>query len=150
MNSPGIRPPTLKRVAAPGGREVFQQTLRVMPEEDATPAAAPSVAMPLATTEFSELLVCDYVLRARPRASVTATRTNADVGSDARGVEGKSHADSADSLATFSSQPNPDSSARARTDDEDLDQVIDAWPGLPRNVRAGILAMIRATTTGDA
>jgi hypothetical protein len=147
MNSPGIRPPTLKPVAAPGGKQGWQQTLRVLREEDITRAAAPSIAMPLAKTELSELLACDDVLRVRRRAPAIATRTNADLGSDACGVEGKSHADS---LATFSSQRNPDSSAQARMGDEDLGEVADAWPDLPRNVRAGILAMIRATTTGDA
>jgi hypothetical protein len=147
MNSPGIRPPTLKTLAASGGKQGWQQTLRVLPEEDATRAAAPSIAMPLANTEFSEMLGCDDVLRARRRTPATMARMNADAGSDTCGVEVKSHADS---LATFSSQRNPDLSSHSHMGDEDLAQVTDAWPGLPRNVRAGILALIHATTTGDA
>jgi hypothetical protein len=147
MNSPGIRPPTLKTVAAQGGKQGWRQTLRVLPEEDTTRTAAPSIAMPLAKTELSELLACDDVLRVRRRAPATSIRTNADVVSDVCGVEGQSHGDS---LAMFPGQPNPELSSQARTDDDDLGQVIDAWPGLPRAVRAGILAMVRATTTGDA
>ncbi len=146
MNSPGVRPRTLRPAAAPGGKGL-PQTLRVLPEEGATRAAAPSVAMPRPNAEFSEVLVCDDLLRVGRRASATAIRTNADTGSDACGVAGKSHADSA---AVLSNQGSPGSPAQARTGDEDLGQVTEAWPGLPRNVRAGILAIIRATISADA
>jgi hypothetical protein len=43
----------------------------------------------------------------------------------------------------------PRVSAAAAADQHALEQVIDAWPKLPRNVRAGILAMIDATQADE-
>lgn len=147
MNSTGIHPPTHEPVAASVGRQGFQQTLRVRKEEDATRCAAPSIAMPLADTELSELLAHDDGLCMRRRTPPTAIRTNKAAGSSACDVEDKPQADLP---AALSSHRGSGSLAQARMDDEELGQVIDAWPDLPRNVRAGVLALIRATNSDDA
>jgi hypothetical protein len=151
MSSPGIRPRNNKPAAAPEGKKGSRQNLRVHAEDGAA-RAAPSIAMPRAKTELSELLAGDSLLCVRRRASATATRpkTDAEPGVSA---DGKSQAESPAALAGGHHVPmvgNPDSSPQACTGDEDLGRVIDAWPGLPRNVRAGILAMIRATTAANA
>lgn len=145
MNSPGIHPPHRPAVA-PDDTQGFRQTLRVLPDEDAASAAAASIAMPRPKTELSEVLAGDDVLSAWRRAPATTAQTSHKTAPDAPNMEDKSHTGS---LATFSSPPPLGSSKQTRHDDEDIDQVIDAWPRIPRNIRAGILAMIHATTTGD-
>ncbi len=146
MSSPGIRPRNKQPVASPGGNKGLQQTLRVLSEDAAARAAAPSIAMPRAKTELSELLAGDKLLCVRRRAPATATRPNADAGS---GIPAADAGTQAESPATRSGQGGPDSSPRAHLADVDLRRVIDAWPGLPHNVRAAILAMIRETVAGD-
>jgi len=122
----------------PKGKKGSQQTLRVHAEDGAARAAAPSVAMPRAKTELSELLAGDDLLCVRRPAAATAAPPDA-AGS---GASAAGHHVPMDA--------NPDSSPQAGLGDEDLGRVIDAWPGLPRNVRAGILAMIRETSSGNA
>ena len=130
MSSPGIRPRN-NQPAAGGGKKGPQQALRVLSTDGAARAAAPSIAMPRAKTELTELLAGDHLLCVRRRASATATRP----GMPASARDPQRRESPADILA--------DQSA-----DADLGQVIDAWPGLPRNVRTAILAMIRETPAG--
>ena len=147
MNSPRFRTHVVKLPAAPSGNQGVHQTSRSLPEKGAARAATRSVAMPLAKVDFSESLGCGGLFAAGRPAPATEMRKNAGAAAVASGLEGKFHVDSP---ARPSSQQNPDLSSRAHPSDEDLGQVIDAWSGLPRNVRAGILAMIRATNAGNA
>ncbi len=78
MSSPGIRPRNNQPAA--GGKKGSQQTLRVLSADGAARAAPPSIAMPRATTELTELLAGDRLLCVRRRASATASGPNADVG----------------------------------------------------------------------
>ncbi len=138
MSSPGIRPRTNKPAAggrhAPtvDGKKGSQQTLRVLSQEGATRGAA-SIAMPRAKTELSELLAGDDLLCVRRPRSASALRPSADQ---------RPEASAADAALQTESSPVP-------TADGDLACVIDAWPGLPRNVRAAILAMIHETAAGN-
>jgi len=91
--------------------------LRVHSEEGAAPASAPSIIMPRASTELTELLAGDDLLCVRRRETAPAPR------------------------------PIPTAEAAA---DADLASLIEAWPNLPRGVRAAILAMIRETMRTDA
>ncbi len=122
MSSPGIRPRNNNPAVSPDGK-TGAQTLRVLAEGGAVRAAVPSVVMPRAKTELSELLAGDALLCVRRRASAP------------------------------SAQPSPasrDPSSPVPTVDADLARVSAAWPGLPRNIRAAMLAMIRETTAGEA
>ena len=38
---------------------------------------------------------------------------------------------------------------RQRADPAGLSEVVDAWPGLPDNVRSSIVAMVRSATTAE-
>ncbi len=138
MSSPGIRPRNNKPAAGGHARTVDgkkgpQKTLRVMPEEAAA-RAVPSIAMPRAKTELTEILAGDDLLCVRRPRTATALRPTADTVSSVPGVDVEPRAES----------------PRSQSGDGDLAGVIDAWPGLPRNVRAAILAMIRETAAGDA
>ncbi len=134
MSSPAIRPRNHQPSAGPGGAKGSPQKLRVHSEDVAPPAAAPSIAMPRAKTELSELLAADKLLCVRPRPPATAMRADADSGSDGP---------RADVGAKVESR-------HAHPVDMDLSRVVDAWAGLPHNVRAAILAIIRETASGDA
>jgi hypothetical protein len=107
--------------------------LRVLSEEGVA-RAVPSIAMPRATTELSELLAGDDLLCARRPRSATTSRPSADARPPASAADGASLAESSQTHAA----------------DGDLACLIDAWPKLPRNVRAAILAMIRETAADDA
>jgi hypothetical protein len=76
--------------------------------------------MPRASTELTEMLAGDALLcvRRRAAAAVVPARTAAE---------------------TATAAPI------APAADIDLTCVIDAWPDLPRHIRAAILAMIRET-----
>ena len=132
MNSPVIRPRNNKPAVAPDGKTGPQQALRVMSGDGAARPAAPSIAMPRAKTELSELLAGDDALCVRRRSSATATRQTAEARSDVPDVHAEPQIESPPTAAV----------------DGDLTRVIDAWPGLPRNVRAAVLALIRETATG--
>jgi hypothetical protein len=145
MSNPGIRPRNQQpaaagqHVPAVGGKKDPQQTLRVLSADGAARAAAPSIAMPRAKTELSELLAGDHLLCVRRRASATRP---------AAGAPSSPVADAqpqAESSAKPFGQQGHDSSSRAPIADADLTRVIGAWPGLSRNVRAAIVAMIRET-----
>lgn len=138
MSSPGIR--SNKPAAGQGGKNESQQSLRVLLKDGTARAAVPSIAMPRAKTELSELLASDDFLCARRRVPSTATRQSAAA---------KPLVESPDVLSAQQNSEQ-DSLPQARTLDGGLGQVIDAWPGLPRNVRAAILAMIRETSSDDA
>ena len=120
MSSPGIRPQNNKPATGPSGKQDSQRELHVISAVGVARAATPSVAMPRAKTELSELLAGDHVLCARRRVSANAMRQNA---------EARSGADA---------EPQA-----AQTVDADLACVIDAWPGLSEDVRAAVLALIR-------
>jgi hypothetical protein len=148
MSSPGIRPRNNQPAAGRGGKVVSEQKLRVLSEDTAARTAAPSIAMPRSKTELTELLAGDALLCVRRRAAATAARPNADVGSSVSGADANCRAES---TATLSGQESPASLPQAHVSNkDDLARVIDAWPGLSRNVRAAILAMIRETAAGDA
>jgi len=74
----------------------------------------------------------------RRRGSVTATQQNA-------AIQPQAESPGAPSVQRVADIRDP--SPRAQTLDEGLGRVIDAWPGLPRNARAAILAII---STDDA
>ncbi len=131
MSSPGIRPRNNQPAAS--GKKGSQQTLRVLSADGAARAARPSIAMPRAKTELTELLAGDRLLCLRRRASATATGPSAEVGQG-------TPADNA--------RPNV-GSPRAQSDDADLGRVIDAWSGLPRHVREAVLAMVREAGVGE-
>jgi len=154
MSSPEIRPRNNKPANGPNDKTGSPQTLRVLSDDVASHAAAPSIAMPRAKTELSELLAGDAMLCVRRRASATAMPQNAETPSSVSGVSVRPQAESP---AALSGQRSPDgrpdgrdSSPPTPTVDGDLACVIEAWPGLPPNIRAAALAMIRETTTGDA
>ena len=123
MSSPGIHPRDNEPAAGPSSKNGAQQKLRVLSGDNAPPTrapgicafacpgapAAPSIAMPQATTELSELLAGDNALCVRRPQSSAAPR----------------------------GERCPDDG------DGDLACLIDAWPGLPRNIRAAVLALIR-------
>jgi len=132
MNSPGIRPRNNKPAAKPESKAGAQQKLRVL-SADGTARAAPSIAMPRAKTELSEFLANDDLLCVRRRASAISARQNAEAQMGA-----------SDPYAELQME-----SPSAPAVDGDLAHVIDAWPSLPRNVRAAVLAIIHETTTGD-
>ena len=67
--------------------------------------------------------------------SFTKARDDSATNDDSRTCDGDS--------ATPSSSPG--SRANNRPLDDDLRHLIDAWPTLPEPVRAGILAMVKAT-----
>jgi len=143
MSSPGISPRSNNPAASLGGKKEPQQPLRVLSEDGTARTAAPSIAMPWARTELSELLAGDNLLCLRRRASATSTQQN---------TVAKPHAESlgvpsAQRVVVVDSR-NP--SPLAPTVNGDLARVIEVWPSLPRNVRAAISAMIRETVTDDA
>jgi len=133
MSSPGIRPRDKQSAAVSGGAKVSRQKLRVLAEDGAR-AAPPSVAMPRAKTELTALLAGDKLLCLR-RPATTATQQNASARAGVSEVDARSPVESP------VTNPGPQS--------DDLAQVIDAWPGLPCNVRAAILALIRETASPD-
>jgi hypothetical protein len=144
MSSPELRPRNNQPAA--GGKKGPQQSLRVLSAEGAARAAAPGIAMPRATTELSVLLAGDPLLCVRRRASAIATGQN----DAAPGLSGADSQPQAESPAALAGQRGPDSAPQAHVADKDLDRVIDVWPGLPRNVRAAILAMVHETSAGEA
>jgi len=153
MSSPEIRPRNNKPAA--GGQHVpmvdgkgSQQTLRVLSEDGAVRAAAPSVAMPRATTELLELLAGDNTLCVR-RASATATPHDAEALAGASGADAGSKAESPATLWGQQGSHGADVSPPAPTVDADLARVIDAWPGLPRSIRVAVLALVRESRPGE-
>ena len=125
MNHPGIRPRNNKPAAKMGA----PQTLRVLSDDAAARAAPASIAMPRSRTELLELLAGDDALCVRRRAAAASAQPNGEVGLGGSGTNAESQAESPAAPAV----------------DGDLACVIDAWPGLPRYIRAAVLAMIRAT-----
>ena len=123
MNSSGTR--SRDKAGRHDGQESRQAILGVM-SEDGTVRASPSIAMPRAKTELAELLAGDKMLCVR-RPSPGPVRPEVHAG-----VCGINLAPGSDA------SPGP-------TMDEDLSLVIDAWPDLPRSVRAAVLAMIHET-----
>jgi hypothetical protein len=132
MSSPAIRPLNSKPAAGQGGKTGPQQALRVLSEQIAARAARPNIAMPRPKTELSELLAGDNTLCLRRRASVVATQPNTEARSGTSAC--------ADPLVE--SPPAP-------TDNGDLAHVIEAWPDLPEDIRATVMAMIRGTPAGE-
>jgi hypothetical protein len=128
MNSSKTRPQDNKLAASQGGEKGPPQKLRVLSQDGVARAAAPSIAMPRAKTELSDLLAGDKSLCLR-RPAANATRPSADA---------KIQVES------------PAAPSTPHIAGEDLTRVIEAWPGLPRNVHAAILAMIRETAAGNA
>jgi hypothetical protein len=155
MSSPGIRPRNSKLAA--GGQNVpmadvkkgAPQPLRVLSQDGTARAAAPSIVMPRAKTELSELLAGDDLLCVRRRTVATAVQQDPSANMRVPAAYAGTQAESLASLSTKRSGDGPDAAPRAHLADADLAGVIDAWPGLPRNVRAAILAMIRETATGE-
>jgi hypothetical protein len=124
MSSPGTRPRNNKPAAAAAGGKGSPQKLRVLSRDGATRPAA-SIAMPRAKTELSEMLAGDALLCARrPQAAAIAPAE-----------------------PPVAEAPSRDESPRVPAPGGDLAQVMEAWPMLPRNVRAAILAMIRETAS---
>ncbi len=124
MNSSKTRPRDNKLAASQAGEKEPPQKLRVLSQDGMARVAAPNIAMPRAKTELSEMLAGDKSLCLRRRAA-NETRPS-------------------DDAKTRSASPaDPDIAV------EDLTRVIEAWPGLPRNVRAAILAMIRETAVDN-
>ncbi|MEI8375139.1 MAG: hypothetical protein WCJ35_20150 [Planctomycetota bacterium] len=140
MSSPGMSPRSNDPAASPGGKNGPPQPLRVLLEDGTARAAAPSIAMPRTRTELSELLAGDDLLCVRRRVSVTATQQNAAP---------QPQAESPGAPSAQRVVESRDRSPRVQTLDEGLGRVIDVWPGLPRNVRAAILAIIRETSSDD-
>ena len=145
MSSPGIRPRKDQSAAASGSKRVSPQKLRVL-SADGAARAAPSIAMPRAKTELTELLAGDKLLCVRRRTPATATRQNTEACSGPPAADARSHAES----PVANSGQSPAASPPTPIPGEDLARVIEAWPGLPRHVRAAILAMIRETAAGNA
>jgi hypothetical protein len=87
--------------------------------------ARPSVAMPRATTELTQLLANDPLVGIRRRSQATPVPQAASESSVA-GAE----------LPTIQ--------------DAVLSRVIEAWPSLPRSIRAAISAMVCEETGGPA
>jgi len=131
MSSPGIRPRNKQPAARSGNKSVSPQELRVLAEDSAR-AAAPSVVMPRAKTELTELLAGDKLLCVR-RHETTPTSQTVDVEHGVSDADARSHSES----STASLDPQSD----------DLARVVDAWPRLPRNLRAAVLAMIRESAS---
>jgi hypothetical protein len=143
MSSPGIGPRKNKSAAGPEGNK-GPRPLRVLSQDGSARVVAPSIAMPRAKTELSALLVGDDVLCVRKLATAAAERQNADRGSCASGAV----AEPPDKLpATPTDRRSGESSMPADIADGDLAYVIDAWPGLPRDVRLAILAVVRKAST---
>jgi len=114
MNSPGY-PWTAGPMTAAEDKSRPRQALR-MHGEEAGRIAAPSVLMPLAKTELTELLAGDAVVCVRrPAATGPAPQI----------------------LAARQS-----SAIAAAPDDPDLARLIAVWPSLPLDIRAAIAAMI--------
>ena len=147
MSSPGIRPRKNQPAAGPGGNKDSPHTLRMLSADGDVRAAAPSIAMPRAKTELSEILAGDKLLCVRRGAPAAATRGNADAGSSVAGADAGAQAESP---ATGSGKRGSDASPQAHLADADLGLVIHSWSRLPHNARAAILAMIRETAAGDA
>ena len=146
MSSPGIRPRNHEPTAASSDKSTSPQKLRVLSEEGAR-VAAPSIVMPRAKTELTEMLAGDKLLCVRPRGSTIATRRNADARSGVSAADAGSHSESP---VTNSGQQSPNASLPAYPAGGDLARVVDVWPGLPGSIRAAILAMIRETATDNA
>ena len=125
MSSPGTRSRDNKPAAGPNGKKRSEQTWRVL-SEDGVARASPSIAMPRAKTELSELLAGDSELCIRRRPTVAAELHKAGPHREASGIPAKAQTASSAEPAI----------------DPELASVIDAWPGLPRNVRAAVLAMV--------
>jgi hypothetical protein len=137
MSGPGIRPRNNKP-AAGAGKQGPPRALRVMSEDGVARAAAPSIIMPRAKTELSELLAGDALLCVRRRPPASPSR-DAELAARPR----------AESPAALAGQQGPRASSPARIADEDLARLIDAWPSLPGNIRAAILALVRTTASGE-
>ena len=134
MNNPGIRPRNNKPATGPNAKPGAPQTLRVLSDDGAAQRSPPSIVMPRAKTDLSELLAGDSTLCVRRRSSAPSPPQNAGARSGTSGANAESQA-----------EPPP-----AAAIDADLACVIAAWPGLPQDVRAAVLAMIRETATGSA
>jgi hypothetical protein len=150
MSSPGIRPRNNKPATGPGGKHGPQQTLRVLSKDGSARAAGPSIAMPRAKTELSELLAGDELLCVRRRSAAATAQQGGSTGPSGPAAYAGTQAESLAGLSGQRGAGNEVSSLRSQIADGDLARVIDAWPGLPRNVRAGILAMVRETAAGEA
>ena len=141
MSSPGIRLLSNKTVAGPNGKARGPQALRVMSDEGVAPAAAPSVVMPRAKTDLGELLAGDRTLCLR-RTSAPAPQA-AEARPVAASDDSGAHAEPAAALAGQETPGDGSPSPSAVHVDGDLARVIKAWPGLPCNVRAAVLALVR-------
>jgi hypothetical protein len=132
MSSPGNHPrnnkpqnskPQNSKPAGPSGVKAARQPLRVHNEDGTPSSAAPSILMPRANTELTEMMAGDALLCVRPRAKPTPQPAAA-------------------------ASPAVEAS-RMESTDGDLSGVVEAWPDLPRNVRAAIVAMVRPVRTGE-
>jgi hypothetical protein len=160
--------PAPRPVRAPGA----QRTWRVWDTDGATHGAAPalsadpddapastvsrpSIGMPAAITELSEILAGDTTLCIKR----TAVRPSVDGGTTKSASKGLPPpamvlpaADASVEAVAELSNASPGKSARAspgpgrcREIDSRLARVIDAWSELPQPIRAAILGMIEAT-----
>ncbi len=142
MSNPANHPRNHQPAAGPGRKKGSPRPLRVLSEEGALPTSMPSIAMPRAKTDLSQLLAGDKLLCVGRRPPAIATRSSAGPGMDQSAAYAAAQVESPQALT---GQPSSDSSPRGRLADADLEQVIDAWPSLPHHIRTGIMAMIRAT-----
>jgi len=128
MNSPGTRSRDNKP-GNPSGKRPSKQTLRVL-SDDGAMRPAPSIAMPRAKTELSELLAGDDTLCVRRLGSAAAAQNRT-------------------SRPLTSAAASPDCRAKTSSSmaDEQLAFLIDAWPRLSPNIRAAIWAMVASIVT---
>jgi hypothetical protein len=121
MSGPGFSRNN-KAGARTDAKQAPQQKLRVLSQDGSARTAPPSVAMPRAKTELSEMLADDAMLCLRRRVtSVTAVK---------------------DAPAESSTTATLPPVGEPQAGDEELARVIDAWPSLPRNIRTAVVAMI--------
>ena len=150
MSSPGIRPQNNKPAAGPAGKKGPPQTLRRAlggrrrTDHGAEHCHAPGKDRTLGTAGRRRLAVRAAARISNHRATERKSRivrarrgcaTPGRIGGRARRTSGARRARS---------------SPRAQAAGGGLAAVIAAWPALPRNIRAAILAMIRETSPGDA
>jgi hypothetical protein len=101
-------------MAPPDAKNGLGQALRILGGEGGR--AAPSIAMPRAKTELSALLAGDPAICVRRPAPIASAQ---------------------DPIARVAAAP------AFATADADLARLVEAWPSLPRSIRAAITAMVR-------
>jgi len=126
MNRPELHPRKSDPAAAPRPKPGPRQTLRVLAAEAGSRTAAPSIEMPRAKTELSALLAGDAMICVRRRTPSTAAPVQPA---------------GAPSAADLSAAP----AVHPEATDGELARLVAAWPSLPRNVRAAIVALVGET-----